>query len=161
MTSDTFRTLSLGLVDPFTIPTRVLADFCSAGSLACAYYGPAPVGLNKSLVTMVGATANARRAMAHELGHAYGMGHVRASAAVRPELNFMMNPSLISDVMTETENAAIATARTGGIRPGWRRSDAVAAGLVAPFTGATLSAATALVNADRSGATDLCRVRDR
>lgn len=160
-TTDTFRTLSLGQVEPFTIPTRVLADFCSPGALACAYYGPAPIGANKSLVTMVGATANARRAMAHELGHAYGMGHVRTSAAVRPELNFMMNPSLVSDEMTETEKAAIAIARNGGLRQGWRRNDALAAGLVAPFTSATLSAATALVNADRSGAADLCKVKDR
>lgn len=159
MTSDTFRTLSLAQVDPFTIPTRVLGDFCSLGALACAYYGPSPVGPNKSLVTMVAATDNARRAMAHELGHAYGMGHVRVSAAVRAELNFMMNPSLVSDGMTETEKAAIAIARNGGIRPGWRRSDALAAGLVAPFTGASLQAATALLNpGGRAG--DRCQIQN-
>jgi hypothetical protein len=157
MTSETFRDLTLTQVDAFTIPTRVLQTFCTSGALACAYYGPAPVGLNKSLVTMVSSSQGALRAMAHELGHAYGMGHVRVSGAVRAELNFMMNPFLVSDEMTETEKAAIAAARNGGIRPGWTRSDALAAGLVAPFTGASLQAATAMVNpGGRAG--DRCQV---
>jgi hypothetical protein len=159
MTSETFRELTLTQVADFTIPTRVLQTFCPSGALACAYYGPAPVGLNKSIVTMVSSSQGALRAMAHELGHAYGMGHVRVSGAVRAELNFMMNPSLVSDEMTETEKAAVAAAREGGIRPGWTRSQALAAGLVAPFTGASLHAATALVNPEgRTG--DRCQVFD-
>lgn len=157
LTTESFSSLTLGQVPLFTIPTRVRNDFCSSGALACAYYGPAPVGSNRSLVTMVSASQGALRAMAHELGHAYGMGHVRVTAAVRAELNFMMNPTLVSDEMTETEKAAIAAAREGGIRAGWTRNQAVAAGLVNAYTGPVTGAAAALYDTG-TRTSDKCQV---
>ena len=157
LVADDFRSLSLSKVPEFTIPTRVLSTFCTAGALACAYYGPSPLGGNRSIVTMVSSSAGALRAMAHELGHAYGMGHVRVTAAVRAELNFMMNPTLVSDFMTETEKAAIAAARAGGLRAGWSRNQALAAGLVAPVSVAEFKRVATLLNSG-SRAADQCAI---
>lgn len=157
LSADDFRTITLGQVPEFSIPTRVSQTFCSAGALACAYYGPAPLGQNRSIVTMVSASAGALRAMAHELGHAYGMGHVRVTASVRAELNFMMNPTLVSDFMTETEKAAIAAARAGGLRAGWNRNQALAAGLVAPISAGEAIRVASLLN-NGSTTDDKCRI---
>lgn len=131
LTADTFRTVVLSDVPPFAIYTRVLSGYCGVNVIACAFYGPAPIGPNRSLVTQNGGGGSV--ASAHELGHAYGMGHVHVGAAVRQELNFMMNPSLISNQMTEPEKNAIVAALSGGIAGGTRRSQALAAGLVLPF----------------------------
>jgi hypothetical protein len=131
LTADTFRTTTLGAVPPFTIVTRVLSGFCGINVIACANYGPSPIGLDRSIVTQNGAGGSV--ASAHELGHAYGMGHVLVSGAVRPELNFMMNPVLLSSVLTEPERNAIAAALQGGIVGGTRRDQALAAGLVLPY----------------------------
>jgi hypothetical protein len=100
MTPNDYRSSVLGSIPEFTIAMRVLANFCgSTGVIACANYGPAPIGLNRSIVTLN--TAAGHVAASHELGHAYGMGHVRVNGSVRAELNFMMNPSLVSEQMTE------------------------------------------------------------
>jgi hypothetical protein len=157
LVAEDFRSLSLAQVPEFNIPTRVLSTFCSAGALACAYYGPSPLGGNRSIVTMVSSSAGALRAMAHELGHAYGMGHVRVTASVRAELNFMMNPTLVSDFMTETEKAAITAARAGGLRAGWSRNQALAAGLVAPVSVAEFTRVATLLNSG-SRAGDQCAI---
>ena len=145
----------LANVPPFTIFIRVLSGYCGVNVIACAFLGPAPVGVNRSLVTMNGAAGSV--SIAHEVGHAYGLGHVHVNSSVRQELNFMMNPTLISAQMTEPEKNAIAAARSGGIRAGWRRSQALAAGLVLPYTGSTFGAGGATASAG-TRANNLCRI---
>ena len=115
-----------------TIAIRVLAGWCGgAGIIACANIGPAPVGVNRSIVTMHGSGGGL--SIAHELGHAYGMRHVHVNSSVRQELNFMMNPALVSAQMTEPEKNAIRAAREGGLRPGMSRQAAQDLGIVLPF----------------------------
>lgn len=158
MTSEDFLNLSVEDVAPFDIPVRVRAAFCGANAAACAYFGPLPLGGNRSLVTFTNDGQNALRAMGHELGHAYGLAHVRAPLGSATQATaFMMNPSLLSDAFTSTEMAAIAAARAGGLSPFWRREQALAAGLVQPFTSSALMAAVELLKPDRSG--DLCHTR--
>jgi hypothetical protein len=135
LTDDTFRTTTLGQVPEFHIYTRVLSGYCGINVIACAFYGPAPVGPNRSIVTQNGAGGSV--ASLHELGHAYGLGHVRVSGAVRAELNFLMNPVLLSSQLTEPEKNAIRSALSGGIGAGTTRNQALALGLVLPFPPST------------------------
>jgi hypothetical protein len=69
-------------------------------------------------------------ATAHEMGHAYGMGHIQTPAAGRPEFRFMMNSNSGSEQMTEAEKLAVTVARAGGLRPGMSRSAAAGLGLI-------------------------------
>lgn len=140
LTSETFRNMSVNTLPPFTIATRVLSGFCGVNVIACANYGPSPLGINRSMVTQNGAGGSV--ASAHELGHAYGLAHVLVSGAVRPELNFMMNPVLLSSVLTEPEKNAIAAALQGGIVGGTTRDQALAAGLVLPYPSVDASSGT-------------------
>lgn len=133
-TSDDFRSLEdPRTLAPFTIVVRLLVNGCGATAniLACANLGPTGVGPNASIVTLNQPAGTS--AMSHEMGHAYGMGHVRVTGAVRPELDFLMNPTLLSQQLTEPERTAIAAAWDGGLRAGWRRNQALAAGLVLPY----------------------------
>ena len=105
----------------FTIGVRVFISYCGGPNiLACANYGPDPLGLNRSLVNLN--SPGGPTAVSHELGHSYGMGHVHVTAAVRPELNFLMNPALVSQQMTEPERTAIATAWEMGLREDGRET---------------------------------------
>ena len=122
------------IIPDYNIGIRVLNGFCGAVNvIACTPYGPFPLGVNKSIVTMN--TSGGSVSVAHELGHAYGLGHVHVNSSARPELDFLMNPALVSTQMTEPEKNAIAAAFAGGLQPGWRRSQALAAGLVLPYSG--------------------------
>ncbi len=135
---DDMHSAALGSFAPFTIGMRVLPNFCGINVIACAYYGPSPIGINQSIVTMNGVQGYI--SIAHEIGHAYGLHHVHVNSSGRPELNFMMNPvitSLQPTQMTDPEKNAIVAARNGGIRAGTRRNDAIGLGLVLPFTGQT------------------------
>lgn len=134
-----FHTATFSDLAPFTIAMRVLQGVCSQpGVIACANLGPAPSGPNKSFVNMN--SPGGYIATAHELGHSYGMNHVHVNTSARAELNFLMNPVILSNQptqLTEPEKNAIAAARAGGIRGGTTRNQALAAGLVLPFTGQT------------------------
>ena len=114
----------------FTIGIRVLDAFCKTGALACANYGPSPVGPDSSIVTLATAGGLNISATAHEMGHAYGMGHIQTPATGRPEFRFMMNSNSGAEQMTDAEKLAITVARTLGIRPAMTRSTAAALGLV-------------------------------
>jgi hypothetical protein len=110
-------------LDEFNIGIRVQAGFCKSGALACANYGPAPAGPNRSMITFALAGPLNVAATAHEMGHAYGMGHIQ-SPAMRSEFRFMMNSNAGAAQMTDAEKLAIRLARSGGLRPGMTRSEA-------------------------------------
>ena len=118
-----------------TIGIRVQSGVCAAAALACANYGPAPVGPNKSIVTLNQAGSFNLAAVAHELGHAYGIGHVKALVSGPAEFSFMMHPSGSAVQLSDAEKLAIVTARAGGMHAGMRRSEAQGQGLVNPYTG--------------------------
>ena len=148
MTTENFRSSSVGSLPPFTIAVRLFVSACGGPNvLACASYGPFPLGPNRSIVTMN--SPNGAVALSHEMGHSYGMSHVHVTGAVRPELNFLMNPALVSQQLTEPEKTAITAALQGGIRGGWRRDQALAAGLVLPYP-PTSAAVSALPAPDRN-----------
>jgi len=124
-----------GPLADFTVGVRVQSGVCPSGALACAIYGPAPIGPNKSVVTLAQAGPLNISSTAHEMGHAYGMGHIAATVTGRPEFRFMMNPSQASEQMTDTEKLAVTIARNAGLRAGWTRDQALRADLVNPYTG--------------------------
>jgi hypothetical protein len=118
----------------FTIGIRVQAGFCSSGALACANYGPSPGGPDSSIVTLATAGPLQISATAHEMGHAYGMGHIQTPASGRPEFRFMMNSNSGAEQMTDAEKLTVTFARTGDGRgrllPGMSRSEAISRGLI-------------------------------
>ena len=61
-----------------------------------------------------------------------GLHHLVQNSSARAEFKFLMNPTLVASQLTAVEKTAIAEARKGGIRPGWTRAQAAAAGLVLP-----------------------------
>lgn len=134
MTSETMRNVDYRSFAAFTIGVRVQSGYCG-GALACVPVGsgPAPAGPNKSIVTLEAGGGLYQSATAHELGHAYGMGHVVTPAAGRPEFRFMMSPVNASEQMTAAEKLVITLARAAGLRAGWARSRALGADLVNPY----------------------------
>lgn len=114
---------------------RVDNSICpGVGVIACAYFGPLPYGLGRSFVNLNAAptatTTGGSIAIAHEIGHAFGLHHLRVNSSARAELRFLMNPTLLVSQLSELEKTAIAAARAGGLRNSWTRDQAVAAGLV-------------------------------
>ena len=130
-----YKGASIASLPENTVVVRVYGLCTQTGVIACANYGPSPVGLNRSYVNMNAATAQSSFAVAHELGHSFGIHHIVATSAARPEYAFLMNPALITPdgKLNQVEKNAIAAARSGGIRNGWTRNQALAAGLVRPF----------------------------
>ena len=118
---------------PFTIAVRVSPESCPAVASGCANYGPAPLGPNASIVNLRDATVI--NTVGHELGHAYGLGHILKTDSNRPELQFMMSQPARSPTLSEVERAAIAAAFRGGLHPGITRDEALARGLVLPYFG--------------------------
>ena len=138
MTSDAMHDKDYRTFPDFTIGVRVQPGYCG-GALACVPTGsgPAPIGPNKSMVTLEQGSGLYLSATAHEMGHAYGMGHITIPAAGRPEFRFMMSPVNASEQMTDAEKLAITLARNAGLRAGWTRHDAELKDLVNPYTGNT------------------------
>ncbi len=127
MTSDRMQTpgnFPQSALPEFTIGIRQLAGFCGSGALACANYGPVPLGTNRAMITLELPGGLNQSATAHEMGHAYGIGHVQTPATGRPEFRFMMNSSAASEQMTDAEKLAITLARHGGLRSGMTRAQA-------------------------------------
>jgi hypothetical protein len=129
MTADRMQGTSVQSLPALTIGLRVQAGICSSGALACANYGPTP-GPNRSMITFALAGPLNIGATAHEMGHAYGMGHIQTPAAGRPEFRFMMNSSSGSEQMTDAEKLAVAIAWSAGLRGGMSRAEAVSRGVV-------------------------------
>jgi hypothetical protein len=117
----------------FTIATRLFPPGCPSTASGCAFFGPAPAGPNASIVTLT--SPGVTSTVAHEFGHAYGLRHIRPAASDRPEFRFLMSTPASSDTLSDPERAAIAAARAGGIRGGTTRDEALAAGLVLPYSG--------------------------
>jgi hypothetical protein len=134
LTSDSMQAVVAQNLPNFTIGIRVQAGFCATGALACANYGPSPVGPDSSMITLALSGGLNVSATAHEMGHAYGMGHIQTPAAGRPEFRFMMNSNSGSEQMTDAEKLAVTFARTGDGRgrllPGMARGEAIARGLI-------------------------------
>jgi len=139
MTSATMRDQSPSALPEYTIGIRVQTDLCTAGALACANFGPAPGGTNRAFVNLPATGGLNLSAVAHEMGHAYGLGHTLTPISGRLELRFLMHPTLSAEQLTEAEKTAITFARQNGLRPGMRRNEALAAGLVNPYTAASAS----------------------
>jgi hypothetical protein len=112
------------------------------GVIACANLGPAPLGANRSFVNMNAPSGAV--SIAHEVGHAFGMWHMAVTASARAEFRFLMNPALVASQLSAVEKATITAARAGGLRTGMTRNQALAAGLVLPFTGTTSALAAAM-----------------
>jgi len=131
---DDFHSTATADLPPFTIGMRVLRVCTGTNVVACADPGPAPFGGNRSFVNL-NAPGAPSSPVEHELGHSYGMFHVHVNASLRPELNFLMNPVIVSTRLTDPEKNAISAARAGGLRAGMKRSEALVRGLVLPYTG--------------------------
>lgn len=120
-----------------TVVIRVDNSICNtAGVIACAYYGPLPYGPGNSFVNLNAAptasTPGGSVAIAHEIGHSFGLHHLKMDSSARPEFRFLLNPTLVTQQLSTVEKDAIAAARAGGMRTGWTRSQALAANLVLP-----------------------------
>ena len=117
---------------PFTVATRLFPGGCPLTASGCATFGPQPAGPNAAIVTLT--NAGVLNTVAHEFGHAYGLHHIR-SVSDRPEFRFLMTTPASTDTFSDPERAAIAAAWAGGIRGGTTRDEALAAGLVLPYSG--------------------------
>jgi hypothetical protein len=139
--SNDYKGADFNAIPENTVVVRVFGACTQVNVIACANYGPLPVGPNRSYVNMNAATSAASLAVGHEIGHSFGLHHVVATSAGRAEFAFLMNPALINPNgrLTEVEMNAIAAGRAGGIRANWTRNQALAAGLVLPFTGSTFA----------------------
>jgi hypothetical protein len=126
LATESITAVSAEQVPPFTIVIRI-QQRCPSG---CADYGPAPLGPNASIVTF--ANGDVVNGVAHELGHAYGLAHVLRPSS-NDALNLLMNPTPNGSGLSDTEKAAIAAARAGGIRAGTTRDQALALDLVRSY----------------------------
>ena len=131
--SDDFHTTPVSGLPAFSIGMRVLQVCPQVNVVACANFGPAPLGTNRAFVNLNGVGGGI--SVSHEMGHTYGMFHVHVNASARPELNFLMNPVLLTDRLSDPERNAIIAARAGGLRAGTTRNQALALGLVLPYSG--------------------------
>ena len=136
-TSLTYTGVALGAIPDNTVVVRVDNTVCpGAGIIACAFYGPTPYGTGRSTVNLNAAptsnTPDSWKAIAHEIGHAFGLHHLVQTASARAEFKFLLNPTLVAEQLSAVEKTALAEARKGGIRNGWTRAQALAAGLVLP-----------------------------
>jgi len=133
----TYNGVALAAIPENTVVVRVDNSVCpGAGIIACAFYGPRPYGPGRSTVNLnaapTGNTPDSWKAIAHEIGHAFGLHHLVQNSSARAEFRFLLNPTLVAEQLSAAEKAAIAAARAGGIRPGWTRAQALAANLVLP-----------------------------
>ncbi len=136
-TATTYTGVALQDIPENTVVVRVDNSVCpQPGVIACAYYGPKPYGLGRSTVNLnaapTGNTPDSWKAIAHEIGHAFGLHHLVMNSSGRAEFQFLMNPALVASQLSAVEKTAIAAARAGGIRAGTTRSEAVSLGLVLP-----------------------------
>lgn len=136
-TATPYTTATLSSLPEFSVVVRVASVCTQPGVIACANLGPSPIGSNRSFVNLnaVGGGGS----VAHEIGHSFGFSHVAVSTGARPEFAFLLNPALVGTQMTEAEKAVLAAARAGGMRANWTRAQALAAGLVLPYTGGVVA----------------------
>lgn len=137
VTAADYHGVALSALPENTIVVRVDQVCTGTGVIACANFGPSPVGSNRSFVNLnaVGGAPS----VSHEIGHSFGLNHMSVTAGTRPEFQFLMNPALVGSQLTDAEKAALAAARAGGMRNNWTRAQALAANLVLPYTGGVIA----------------------
>jgi hypothetical protein len=136
-TNDSYQGVDLSALPPFTVVVRVDPVCTDPGVIACANYGPAPVGQNRSFVNLNAAGGSV--SVAHEIGHSFGLRHVAVNSSTRQEFRFLLNPALVGQQLTVAEKTVLTAARDGGMRANWTRAQALAAGLVLPYTGGAVT----------------------
>jgi len=134
LVDDDMHALRSDQLPPFTIALRILPVACLDTAAGCASYGPAPLGPNAAIVTFV-SNGSGRSLVTHELGHTYGLHHLRRANPDRPEFRFVMSSPSGAEELSQPERAAIAAVHAGGPRGAMSRAQAEAAGLVLPSTG--------------------------
>ena len=140
MTATDYQSVTLDSLPENTIIVRVWGGCPGVSTVACS-----STGTNRSVVSVVNASPLASVGTAHEFGHALGLRHIVATSAARTEYAFLMNPTLIafSARLTQVEKNALAAARAAGLRSGWTRNQALAAGIVRPSGAAASGVAAA------------------
>lgn len=129
VTQNDMQDWGINQVPPSSIAVRL--GFCSGLATGCNTGGPPAPGcgclsanIGRSITSLHTPDADYVK---HELGHAYGIGHIRVPAGTR------LAPLLMggnAGEISETEAAAISAIRRSGFGRGGRRSQLVAAGLV-------------------------------
>jgi hypothetical protein len=136
LVDEDFLQVGPGQLPPFTIAARISARHCPALAAGCASPGPAPLGTNAAIVTFTSPNVS-DGTVAHELGHANGLFHIRRAEGNRPEFRFVMSTPHGAEALSQPERAAIAAVRASGLRAGATREQALGADLVLPYSGST------------------------
>lgn len=137
VTSTDYHGVAVSALPENTVVVRVDQVCPGVGVIACANFGPTPIGNNRSFVNLnsvLGAPS-----VSHEIGHSFGLNHMAVSTGTRAEFAFLMNPALVGSQLTDAEKAILSAARAGGMRNGWTRAQALAQNLVLPYTGGVIA----------------------
>jgi hypothetical protein len=130
LVEDDMHLVTLDQVPPFTVVVRVIPGFCGATAIGCAFPGPAPIGVNASIVTLRSADVQ-DSTVVHEMGHVYGLAHISGQ---KGPLRLMMSPCCGPAELSSGERDAIAFAYQAGLRAGSTRDAALVAGVVLPWS---------------------------
>ena len=143
VTATDYHGVALSALPANTIVVRVDQVCTGVGVIACANFGPTPVGNSRSFVNLN--TVGGAVSVSHEIGHSFGLNHLAVSTGTRPEFAFLLNPALVGTQLTDAEKAILSAARAGGMRNGWTRAQALAQDLVLPYTGGVIAPPSMLV----------------
>jgi len=83
-TATDYKGATLGSLPLNTVVVRVDQVCTTPGVIACANYGPSPVGTNRSFVNLN--TAAGALSVSHEIGHSFGLSHMAVSGGTPPEM---------------------------------------------------------------------------